>query len=289
MSSDREPQSVTPDLLRQWPLPEGGESKKSRGTVLVVGGSTLAPGAAMLAGVAALRVGAGRITLAVAESVATAVAVAVPESGVLRLDETDGHVRGDSVASVAAEMEGADAVVVGPGLDDLDETAALLAEVGRLDLGGVLVLDAFALGALSGDPSLRDALPSDLLLTPNLDEATRLLGRDVDADDLATDIAEIADRYRATVTCHAVIASDGEVWRLGTGASGLGTSGSGDVLAGAVAGFCARGVDPARAAVWGTHVHAVAGDRLAVRVGPLGYLASELLVELPRVLVEIAA
>ncbi|MCU1405058.1 MAG: hypothetical protein JWQ43_1361, partial [Glaciihabitans sp.] len=82
---------------------------------------------------------------------------------------------------------------------------------------------------------------------------------------------------------------DGNGWRMGTGTVGLGTSGSGDVLAGAVAGLCARGASPAQATVWATHVHAAAGDRLAVQVGPLGFLASELLGQLPRVLVEISA
>jgi NAD(P)H-hydrate repair Nnr-like enzyme with NAD(P)H-hydrate dehydratase domain len=92
------------------------------------------------------------------------------------------------------------------------------------------------------------------------------------------------------VSCYGYVADpEGLVWRIGTGASGLGTSGSGDVLSGAVAGFCARGVETARAAVWASYAHAASGDRLAVRVGPMGYLASELLGELPQVLVEVGA
>jgi NAD(P)H-hydrate repair Nnr-like enzyme with NAD(P)H-hydrate dehydratase domain len=79
---------INEQLLRNWPLPPlTGNGKKSRGDVWVVGGARGTPGAAMLAGVAALRVGAGRLTLSVAESVATAVAVAVPESGVAPLPE----------------------------------------------------------------------------------------------------------------------------------------------------------------------------------------------------------
>ena len=68
----------------------------------------------------------------------------------------------------------------------------------------------------------------------------------------------------------------------------MGTSGSGDVLAGVVAGLLARGATPDQAAVWGAHVHATAGERLAARVGPLGYLARELLDETPRVLTELS-
>ena len=289
MSSDA--QVVTPELLRGWPLPDGGDSKLSRGKVVVVGGSRRAPGAAMLAGRAALRVGAGRLTLALPAGVAVSVAVAVPEAGVVGLDETgDGEILGTAevLTAVADDLGTADAILIGPGLADAEQTASLLAAIGGLlPARAVVVLDAFALGVLGTDPSLRDALPENLILTPNQVEAGYLLGRD--AETTAADAAEIATRFRAVVSYVGQIAApDGRAWRLGTGTSGLGTSGSGDVLAGAIAGLCARGVEPARAAVWGSHAHAVAGDRLAVAIGPLGYLASELLAELPRVLVEIA-
>ena len=290
MSSDQSPRVVTADLLREWPLPDGGESKNSRGTVLVIGGAARSPGAVILAGTAALRVGAGRLTLAVAESVATQVAVSLPECGVVPLAEVrHGAVSGEGVSAVADDIGGADAVLVGPGLDDIDEAVELLAQLPiETPDGPATVLDAFALGALSTRPDLREALPAALLLTPNTDEASRLLGRDL--GDLATDVRELASRFRAVVSCHGHIAdAEGRSWLIGTGASGLGTSGSGDVLAGAITGFCARGVEPVRAAVWGSHVHAVAGDRLAVRVGALGYLAGELLAELPRVIVEVGA
>lgn len=284
MSSEK---VVTADLLRQWALPDGGESKNSRGSVVVVGGAARSPGAALLAGTASLRVGAGRLTLAVAESVSVHIAVALPECGVVPLTETaDGHVAGDSLAAAARDLESADVVLVGPGLDDIEQAIAMLEQLSPA-MSCALVLDAFALGALSQRPELRDALPDRVILTPNLEEAALLLGRDL--DDVGDAVAELADRYRAVVTCHGHIAATDGAWLIGTGASGLGTSGSGDVLAGAIAGFTARGVEPARAAVWGSHVHAVAGDRLAVRVGSLGYLAGELLAELPRVIVEVGA
>jgi ADP-dependent NAD(P)H-hydrate dehydratase len=214
------------------------------------------------------------------------VAVGLPECGVVPLVETNaGHIDGAAVASaVAHDLEGADAVLIGPGLDDIDEAAALLQAV---DVAGAsVILDAYALGALSREPALGDGFTGPLILTPNTDEAALLLGRDL--DDLASDCLELAGALDAVVSCHGIIAEPGgQVWRIGTGASGLGTSGSGDVLSGAVAGFCARGVEPAHAAVWASYAHAVAGDRLAVQVGPLGYLAGELLGELPRVLVEV--
>lgn len=100
-----------------------------------------------------------------------------------------------------------------------------------------------------------------------------LLGRELGGD-VATDIAEIADRYQAVVSCQGVVAGpDGRTWLIGAGHGGLATSGSGDVLAGALAGLLARGADGDQAACWATHVHAAAGDRLAAGVGPLGFLA----------------
>ena len=124
---------VTPTLLRAWPLPGGGSGKDDRGSVLVIGGARMTPGAVLLAGVAALRSGAGRLTLAVAESVAVHLAVALPEAGVLRLPETtSGTVKGSSAAAVlAAPVEAADAVLIGPGLDDKDE-ASIRAMVDRI-------------------------------------------------------------------------------------------------------------------------------------------------------------
>jgi ADP-dependent NAD(P)H-hydrate dehydratase len=290
MSNPAEPKMVTPNSLREWPLPEAGDSKYGRGQVIVVGGAPRSPGAVMLSGIAALRVGAGRLTLAVAASVATAVAVAVPECGVVPLDETaEGHVGGAGVDAAERDLSGADAVLVGPGLDDPDELERMLfALIPLVGSDSIVVLDAFALGVLPKVPEFVEAFGSRLVLTPNKEEAARLLERDL--DDLVADIAEISRRYRAVVTCYDVIAHpDGRIWRTGTGGGGLATSGSGDVLAGAITGLCARGATPEQATVWATHAHAAGGDRLAVHVGPLGFLASELLDELPRVLVEIGA
>ena len=122
VGADRTPVVVTPNLLRDWALPEAGDSKYGRGTVLVVGGARRSPGATMLSGLAALRVGAGRLTLAVADSVATAVAVAVPECGIVGLPETpEGFVAGDGLATAEKDLGTSDAVLVGPGLDDADQ------------------------------------------------------------------------------------------------------------------------------------------------------------------------
>jgi hydroxyethylthiazole kinase-like uncharacterized protein yjeF len=282
---------LTPALLRGWPLPASGSSKDQRGHVLVVGGARATPGGAALAGLAALRVGAGRLTVAVAESVAVPLAVATPEAGVLGLPESpSGSVTGEGVDLIERELERAHAVLVGPGLDEPDGTRTLLRAIAsRLPEGVTVVLDAFALGVL---PDLADELDlaGRLVLTPNLTEAARLLGEsEVGEDDLDRVVPELARRYGAVVTCHNLIAEPGgRQWRNAAGHPGLGTSGSGDVLAGALTGLVARGAPDDQATCWATHVHAASGDRLAARVGPLGFLARELLEQLPSVIVELS-
>ena len=287
-----QPTIVTPSLLREWSLPAPGGSKYGRGQVLVVGGARQTPGAAMLAGLSALRVGAGRLTLAVAESVAVAVAVAVPEAGVVGLPESDsGSVVGSAAGDrLAASVERADAVLIGSGLDDPDETAALLRTIVPL-LGDdtAVLLDAFALGVLIDVDEVVDACGGRLVLTPNAAEASRLLTGGTDPiEDMAGAVIEIARKYRAVVSSQSWVADPaGSLWQISTGYSGLGTSGSGDVLAGALVGLLARGTEPAQAACWATHVHAAAGDRLSANIGSLGYLARELVDQLPVVITEL--
>ena len=296
---------VTPSLLREWPLPAPGQDKYSRGSVLVVGGARATPGAALLAGVAALRAGAGKLTLAVAESVAVQLGVALPECGAIGLPETAGGSVKPELDRMSASLDEADTVLVGPGLDDLDLAGQLLAallerEAGRGSRSGedpgsrggpAVVLDAYALGALVPLEDQLDPWRGRLILTPNPREAAVLLGRDVDR--LERDLAEISDRFGAVVSCQGLITrppglgpEEPELWKITTGYGGLGTSGSGDVLAGAITGLRARGTSSAQAACWGTHLHASAGDRLASRRGPLGFLARELADELPALMLE---
>ena len=275
--------SVTPQLLRAWPLPalDDEGTKHSRGTVLVIGGAQSTPGAVLLAGVAALRTGAGRLQVATVEATAVALAISLPEAAVVGLPAAaNGSVSPDAADLLAERAESADTVVLGPGLLGKDETRALL-EALLPRLRCPLVLDAVALTVLDGlDDVLRGR---DLVLTPNAGELAALTG----GDDLpARDAAErVAKQYDAVVAARGwTVTPDGAAWSDGAGGVGLGTSGSGDVLAGAVGGLLARGADPAQAAVWGQYAHGAAGDRLAAREGRVGFLARELLDELPQVL-----
>lgn len=252
---------VTADLLRAWapPEPAPGGSKHDRGTVLVVGGAASTPGAVLLAGLAALRVGAGRLQLATCEQTAAALGVAVPEAMVTGYDDAVG--RRDRAA----------ALVVGPGLVDRDHARDLL---GRLlpGLAVPAVVDAVALTVL--EPGLATG---PLVLTPNDGELAALTDHEG-----ADGAAEVAARFGAVVVHRdAVVAPDGRRFTDSAGGPGLATSGSGDVLAGVIGGLLARGSEPLAAGVVGAHLHAAAGDRLTARHGGPGLLARELLDELP--------
>ncbi len=266
-------EEVTPGLLREWGLPAPGDSKKTRGRVMVVGGSLRAPGAVLLAGEASLRVGAGRLGAVVPVPIQSQVGVALPEAAIFALPAGAGDPFDPKVRD---ELLSADAVLVGPGFDDPDETRATLRAVAELGVE-CMVLDAFALGVL---PDIdRRLLSPSLVLNPNTEEAEILLGREL-GDDRTSDLREIARRYGAVVNCYGlVVTPDGASWRIPIGGPGLGTSGSGDVLAGAITGFLARGIGPERAAVWGSWAHAWAGDRLTGRRG-IGFLARDLPPEL---------
>jgi ADP-dependent NAD(P)H-hydrate dehydratase len=259
---------ITPQLLRRWALPDPRGDKESRGTVLVVGGSRFNPGAVLLAGTAALRAGAGRLQLAVAEECAVALSVAVPEARVVGFTT-------DELPDLAG---GADVIVIGPGLDDIGQTTDLMRTVlEAADEDTAVVLDAFALGALSKDPKLQRQRRA--VLTPNVTEAAHLLGEEP-GEDLAAVAYELASRYGAVVSLYGHIAEpDGGAWREESGDAGLGTSGSGDARAGVVAGLLGRGAEPAQAACWAAYAHAVSGQRLSPRYGRTGFLARELVDE----------
>jgi hydroxyethylthiazole kinase-like uncharacterized protein yjeF len=280
------PESTVVDgnaLLAGWPLrdPRGSSDKDERGAVVVLGGARGMPGAVLLAGIAALRVGAGKLTIGTSDAHAAPLAVGMPEAGVFGLPTTgSGAISAKAIDEVIELAEDADAVLFGPGTTDPDETRALLTGVmDGLDRNTVVVLDA--IGATCG--VLSDGLGparDRTVITPNTTEAGYLLD-DLDGDD--ADIAcRLAARYGVTAVLGSCIARpDRSCWTIPKGNPGLGTSGSGDVLAGAVAGVAARTHDPVAAAMWGRLLHSAAGDRLANRVGILGFLARELLDELP--------
>lgn len=281
---------ITPDLLRAHPLPQhhDGQDKDGRGRVLVIAGSVEVPGAALLSAVAALRAGAGKLQIATCRSVAPHLGLAVPESLVLGLQETEaGGIAPEAAPRLQHAASRADAVLLGPGMMDPPATRALTAALLHGLDGPPLVLDA---GALDGLRAQRDALhrhAGRVVLTPHTGEMANLL--DVPREEVEADKFAAARHVAAILQCVVVmkggetevVTPQGEAWRFGGGTVGLATSGSGDTLAGVITGLLARGAPPVWAAIWGVYLHGEAGARLVRRDGGVGFLARELLAEIP--------
>lgn len=266
-------EAVDAAILRDWGLPSPGRTKQARGDAVVVGASRRTPGAVILSAEAVLRVGAGRVAVLVPGSVEGQLGVVLPEAAVHALPDDPARPIDGAGADAVAH---ADAVLIGPGFDDVAQTRdtldAVVAAAPRR-----LVLDAYALAAL---PDIaRNRLPAEVILTPNEDELRMLSGSRDDAD-LTRMAVDVARRFEAVVASYGVVATpDGSVSDVAGGGPGLATAGSGDVLAGAITGFLARGIPADRAAIWGLWAHARAGDRLTATHG-LGFLARELATEI---------
>ena len=284
---------VTPAFLRAWPLPKPApdSDKNGRGTVLVAGGSTLVPGGLILAGLASLRAGAGKLQLAGPRSVATPVSIAVMEALVSPLSETgDGSLGKKAGREMRKLDDSADAVLIGPGMIGEDDaaafTSAYLADAPRCPL----VIDAACLGKLKSFK----ALGPDVVLTPHAGEMGLMLGisREKVERSLQSCAVEVSARLGSVVvmkSSETFIATPSDLFKYDAGDVGLATSGSGDVLAGIIAGLLARGIPTEQAAVWGVAIHGAAGNALRRRVGHIGFLARELLEEIPRAMTKAAA
>lgn len=278
-----EPVTITPGLLRGWPLPPPGGDKESRGRVLAIGGTAHTPGAVLLAGEAVLRAGAGKLQIATAEPVAAAVAVAVPEALVVPVQTSrDGSLAPQAATHLLELAAEADAVLVGSGFSDPDRSVDLLAElVPHLD--SPLVLDALASAFLHQHRDGVRHLSGRCLLNANPTEVLKTLGgEDAQANDGDSAAAphRLSVQAGITVLCggttKTIAAPDGRLWSSAAGGPGLGVSGSGDVQAGLAAGLLGRGALAEQAAVWSAYLHGSAGDVLAERVGPVGFLAREI-------------
>lgn len=288
--------AITPALLRAWPLPDparitapGADGAEARGRVLVVGGGCRCPGSVLLAGMAALRAGAGRLQVAAAQDAAMPLAMQMPEATVLGLRcDSRGEIA-QSSAEVDACARQADAVLVGPGMELAAATRQLADHLMRASRA-LFVLDAGALDAALLGRLGRARGPRGVVMTSDHGELAGML--DLEAEDVAARPLELAREFAQHGGVVLVLKSadtyiaapDGEVWVNREGPVGLGAPGSGAVLAGLIAGLAARGASPAQAAVWGVFLHARAGAVLARRLGPVGFLAREISIEVPALL-----
>jgi NAD(P)H-hydrate epimerase len=254
------------DVVAALPRRRHGAHKGDHGHLLVVGGGPGMPGAARLAGEAALRAGAGLVTAAVHPDNARAVA-ARPELMC---------VAASAAADLAQALERATVLAIGPGLGRSDWARELLAVA--LAAGLPSVVDADALNLIADSPRRSDRW----VLTPHPGEAARLLGTTTDAvqGDRMAAARELQSRYGGTVVLKgagSLVISPGEPPRLcDRGNPGMATAGMGDVLTGVIAGIAAQCGNLATAARAGVFVHAQAGD-LAARRGERGLLAGDVL------------
>jgi len=265
-------QVVAPDLFLSCLRPRARNSHKGRfGSVAVIGGAPGMAGAALLAGRAALKLGAGRVFVGLLERLA--LDIAQPE---LMLREP-----GEALALASV-------LAVGPGLGQSVQAGELLARA--IDSPLPLVLDADALNLLAQGPVLLRRLagrtavsPAPTFATPHPAEAARLLGSDVaavQADRLVAALA-LAKRLNAFVALKGcgtlVTAPDGRWFINANGNPGLASAGSGDVLTGMLAALLAQGWPPLEALLAAVHLHGAAADACVARgQGPIGLAAGEL-------------
>jgi ADP-dependent NAD(P)H-hydrate dehydratase len=280
------PRPLDDSALEAHPLPAVIDGdKESKGRLLVVAGSREVPGAALLVATAAMRAGAGKLRIATSESIAGRVGIAVPEAKVIALPEDRDGLAFSAVEMIAEESAKVDAVVAGPGMAD-GEVCNPLADV-LLHSDARLALDAALLQRLQ-PPSEEHSRGAVLL--PHTGELASLL--DCDEEQVQREPLRsgsiAAERYRSLVLVKGVsshvVTPDGDAWKYDGGAPGLGVSGSGDVLAGIVAGLLSRGAEPLDALLWAVWLHGEAGAALAKKVGPIGFLAREIAAEVPALL-----
>lgn len=283
---------VSRALLKKFPLPQpsSDHDKDARGSILVVGGAVAIPGSIVLAGMAALRAGAGKLQIATCRSIAPLVGIAVPESLSLGLDETsDGLIAGTAASALDELLKKTDALLIGPGMKgEHGEQRFVLDVLERCSTA--VIVDAGAIDALGSSPDALHKFDGNAVITPHLGEMSRLLG--IEPEDISRNPEQVSLDTAASLNAivalkgsRTFIASPrGDLFRYESGDVGLATSGSGDTLAGVVAGLAARGADPLHATLWGVFLHGSAGNKLAKRIGRIGYLARELLDEIPPIM-----
>ena len=268
--------------------------KGSYGRVLIVAGSTGMTGAAALASEAALRAGAGLVTLAIPKHLNPILEGLLPEVMTLPLPETDAGSLAVSATSTILEfaVKTKSVLAIGPGLSQHPETVSFVHQLIRenreqgLDLR--MVIDADGLNALAQAKETLSLLNSDTVLTPHPGEMARLTNTSVpvlEKDRIST-AQQFASKYSVTLVFKGAptVTSDpnGNLWVNSTGNPGMATGGMGDVLTGIISGLMAQGIPSESAATLGVYLHGLAGDTVAERSGMHGLIASDVLKAVPQ-------
>jgi len=285
--------TLTPGAIaRSFPQRAPTSHKGTAGHVLVVGGSTGKAGAAAMTGLAALRSGAGLVTLAIPKSLNTIIQSQIPEIMTAPMDGRKEGLWDDSLCNgIREQLQGKKCLAIGPGMGALPETRKLVLEI----LRGVsipVVLDADGLNCICGRLAVLKDLKAPAILTPHPGEMSRLTGESI--SDIQADRIGIARRFSQAYRVHLVLKGartiiahpDGTVYINLTANPGMAAGGMGDVLTGVIAGLLAQGLGPEAAAHVGVYLHGKAADALCESQGPFGFLASEVAGALPGVIRE---
>jgi NAD(P)H-hydrate epimerase len=291
ITSEQKLNLITPAIVGPLigPRPRAA-NKGSFGHVLVLGGSTGKAGAAAMAGMAALRAGAGLSTVGTPKSVQPTVAGFHPEVMTEALEETETgsiSMRALGYGHVDALVKGKTVVAVGPGISRHKETVEFVRAVVK-KFNTPMVLDADGLNAFEGHAAELSGKGRSLVITPHPGEMARLLGSNAAAvqRDRINIARSFAGEHELIVVLKGhrtlVAAPDGEVWVNATGNPGMATGGTGDVLTGMVAGLIAQ--NPQRifeAALAAIYLHGLAGDVARESMGEHSLTATDLVKSLP--------
>jgi len=273
------------DALLPLRMPDA--HKGDCGALLVIGGSVGMTGAAAMCAQAALRCGAGLVTVAVPESLNDIMEIKLTEVMTFPVPQTESRTFAAAGADrILDRCRSADAVALGPGISSQAETAQLVRKL-TSEVEAPLVLDADGLNAMAGFTDIFKARTAPLVVTPHPGEMARLTGTDsasVQADRISA-ARRAADDWGAVVVLKGagtlVAGPDGDVYVNPTGNAGMASAGMGDVLTGCIASFMAQGLDAFGAAVAGAYFHGHAGDLAARMEGVAGLTAGDVIRHLP--------
>lgn len=281
-----------------WPKRSEWGHKGSYGQALLIGGSRGMSGAIALAGKAALLTGAGLVRLALPDRILETVAAQLLEATSIPLkDDKHGRISPDAYEDITKQANSAKAVAIGPGLGRSLGLNALVVKVYE-NVSRPLVVDADALNALAERnffTAENRTPPFPRILTPHPGEFSRLTTQPILKEDASLESAEArrnaaVEFARKTGTIvllkgHRTVITDGTTLAINTtGNPGMGTGGSGDVLTGVITALLAQGFPALEAAVLGAHLHGLAGDIAAEKVGEPSLTAGEIARHLPKAL-----
>ncbi|MDO5546793.1 MAG: NAD(P)H-hydrate dehydratase [Eubacteriales bacterium] len=258
--------------------------KGTFGKVLLLCGSRGFTGAAYLAAMGALRVGAGLVYLGVPESIYAIEAVKLNEPVVFPLPEKEGKLSEEAVPEILKRLPTMDAVLLGCGMGVSEGTLAVVRTVLE-NAACPVILDADGINVLSGHMDILRGRQYPTIPTPHDGEFLRAGG--VLGDDRMASAATFAAEYGCILLLkgHRTCITDGQTGYINrTGNPGMAVGGSGDVLAGILAGLLGQGIEPLKAAACGAWLHGAAGDLCAAQLGQYAMLPTDMLNALPRLL-----